>query len=82
MRAPLTAEPPEQPAQPDACDNDAMWELLMVRSPPGGREAGFAKVAGVGEYGKRRDRSPVALIFRKSCPPLVATNFKRAAEHE
>jgi serine/threonine protein kinase len=46
LRAPLTADPPEQPARPDACDNDAMWELLMstVAADAAARPS-FAKVA-------------------------------------
>ena len=46
LRAPLTSDPPEQPARPDACDNDAMWELLMSTVAADAAERpSFAKVA-------------------------------------
>ena len=30
VRTPLLSDPPELPPRPDACDNDAVWELLCA----------------------------------------------------
>ena len=51
LRAPLLAEPPEQPPRPDTLESDALWDLLMstVAQSPDDRPS-FSKIArGVGE---------------------------------
>ena len=46
IRSPLLSEPCEDPPRPDACDNDAVWELIMLccRPDPADRPA-FGTVA-------------------------------------